>query len=357
MSASLAPDARPRGVGPAAWGLPALLALTLCATFALTAYLAQSTSAIADFAKEEIQRVKATNGVYLYDAGYVDDADFLLLGQIPHDDYSRGGVYFIGDSKMVVSMMPWRLTPQEHRLIHNYSIGALRHDEERDLFRMLVEECGFLRAGGAHTTVFLDISYYLARPKTAAVRLDYYVQRHGLYTYSPGRGMHRADIAPLERFLSVQRDYAQRFLAIVLHLRPSRVAGPAPWSQNREGRVLGDDWHVVMKKEVGDLAALLDYLKSRGVHVVAIYPPSATWDDNMPYEPAYYKLVGPILKDRAIPVIDQRNLFPDSRFSDAAHLSYSAALKVHQSNLDAARRALADMGTPLAPPTAPDAPS
>ncbi|HVY03552.1 MAG TPA: hypothetical protein VG983_07835 [Caulobacterales bacterium] len=335
-------------LGAAAWALPAALALAIMATFAACAWLAQTTPAIADYAKAETERVKAINGVYLYDAGYVDDADFLLLGQIPHDDYARGGVYFIGDSKMTVSLMPWLMSAEERRYIHNYSIGALRHDEERDLFRMLIDECGLLRAGGARTTVFLDVSYYLARPKTAAVRLDYYIHRHGLYTYKPGEGMHRAPITPLQRFLSVQRDYAQRYLAIVFGLRQSRVTGEAPWAKNREGRVLRADWPEEMRRQVNDLAALLDDLQSRGVHVVAIYPPSGSWDDTMPYQPAYHALVDPLLKARGVPVIDQRDQFPDADFADAAHLSYSAAVKVHEANLRAARRALSDMGISLA---------
>lgn len=341
------------GMRRLAWMLPLVLVLTICLTFAASAYFARTTPVIANFAKSETERVKAVDGVYFYSAGYVDDADFLMLGQIPHDDYSRGGVYFIGDSKMIVSLLPYLMTPEERRLIHNYSIGGLRHDEERDLFRMLVEECGLLRAGGKNTTIFIDVSYYRARPKTGAVRLSYYVQRHGLYTYKPGEGMHVAPIPPIERFINFQRDYAQRFLEIVFHLRQSAVIGQAPENKTKASRVLGDTWRAEMTKQVGELTALIDYLQSRGVHVVAIYPPSGSWDDEMPYAPTYYGLVGPILKARGVPIMDQGDTFTDSDFADAAHLKYSAAVREHEANLAAARRALADMGVTLPPSTPP----
>lgn len=319
--------------------LPILLIGAMSLTFAAVAALANWTTAIPRFVETELARQRDVNGLYLYDGGYTDDADYTLLGQIPHDDYSRGGVYFIGDSQMRGGLMPWTLPPEERALIRNYAIGDIQHRDMTRFVRMLVEECGLLEAGGENTTIFLGISFHLARNRPATYVRGAF-ERHGLYTYSDEAGIHVAPLNPVERFLRLQRDAASRYLQVVFSLRKSRVhPGPAdPWLQSSERlrSLVTDDWRATMREEVGELTALLDYLQARDVHVVAIIPPSGSWASEPPYEAAYRALVMPILASRNIPLIDHSDMLTDEEMFDGEHPTYRAQLKV-----SAAYRALA----------------
>lgn len=326
------------------WRLPLILAAVTSLTYAAVLALAHWSPIIPSFVNREISRLQSTNGVYLYDAGFVDDADYVLLGQVPVDDRSQGGVYFIGDSELNVALQPWRLSPEERRLIHNYSMGALRHHDVRQLVQMLVEDFDLLRAGGDHTTIFLGLSYYLARPPVPGANLAYYVERHGLYSYDHDGGMHPVHLSRIERFFLTERDYAQRVLGIATALRRSRVWPPDPAAKTGESRRLSGDWRAAMREEVRELEALLDYLQEQGVRVVAILPPSGSWDDNLPYERAYRRLIEPVVRSHHVDVIDEGDLLSDEEFADGNHPTYAASMRLHQLHRQAALRALGEMG-------------
>ncbi|MEQ1608368.1 MAG: hypothetical protein ABL956_05275 [Hyphomonadaceae bacterium] len=326
------------------WRLPLLLAATICATCAVVVWLAHVSPVIPNFVDRELARQRETNGVFLYDAGFVDDADYLLLDQVPFDDRSRGGVYFIGDSAMKVTLHPWLLPPGERRLIHNYSVGALRHSDVRAFVRMLVEDFDLLRAGGEHTTIFLSCSYYLARPPIDGVTLSYYVERHGLYTYSADAGMHPTKLLAADRFVRMQRDYAARFLNIAFGSRQSRVSGTDAELKSPQSRMLEGDWRAALSREVHELEELITYLQARGVTVAAIFPPSGSWDDGSPYEPAYRAVVEPLLQKYRVALIDQDDLISDDDFADRNHPNYRSELVLHELNRRAALGALGRMG-------------
>jgi hypothetical protein len=304
--------------------------------------LAHRSPVIADYAKSEEQRQREVDGVWLYDAGYLDDADYLLLGQIPNDDYSRGGVYFIGDSQTAVALMAWRLPPEERALIHNYGVGALRHRDVYHLVRMLVEDFDLLQAGGERTTIVLGASYYLARPAIPGVTLAYYVERHHLYSYDE-RGMHPTPLSPLQRAAIMERDRVQRFLSI-LGGRPSRVTVHLSDQQTPEGRVLEGDWRASMPEEIGYLRATIDYLKGRNVNVVVFLPATGSWDDAVPYEAAYRATALPMLAQEGVEVVDEGDWIADEDFADGNHPTYSAQLGLHERNRALAVRALGEMG-------------
>lgn len=332
--------------------LPLLMAASVVLTFALAVLLARWTPAIADHVARELEREQATNGLYLYDAGYADDADYVLLAQLPFADFSRGGVLFLGDSKANAAIRTWELPPEERALIHNFSIGDLRYLELRQYLEMLVEEFGLLEAGGGRTTVFLSLSRQMTRP------LDYakggYVRhafrRHGLYDYDAHADIHRIPSSPFELWLRSMRNDAQRFLAIAFHMRPSRVKLLAPNEQTPEFNSMGSDWRAAMDREVMELAAALDYLQARGAHVRVIFRPTGTWEAELPYEAAHRALVMPILEARGIPILDQSDALTDSEFMDSTHPSHQARRRLHEIDRQMALDALHDMGTEIRRP-------
>jgi hypothetical protein len=334
-------------VSSAHWRLPLLLATTICATCAVVAWLAHASPVVPNFVAREVERQRETNGVYLYDAGFVDEVDWLLLDQIPFNDTSRGGVYFIGDSAMKVTLHDWLLPPEERRLIHNYSIGALRHSDANAFVRMLVEDFDLLRAGGERTTIFLSCSYYLARPPIKDVRFSFFIERHGLYTYSDEGGMHPARLPPWERFVKVQREAATRFLQTVFGQRYSRVLGINPELKAPESRPIEGDWPAALKREVHELEELIAYLQARGVTVVAIFPPSGSWEDGLRYEPEYRAVVEPLLQKYKVGLIDQDDLVSDEDFADRNHPTYETTLVLHEQSRRAALEALKAMGVKL----------
>lgn len=321
----------------------------ICLTGAGVVVLGRTTPVIENHVQRELARLEATNGLYYFDNGYRDEGDYVLLGQLLHDDYSRGGVYFIGSSEMNTALMPWALTPAERRLIHNYSIGDVRHSELRHYVRMLVEDNGLLQAGGERTTVILGLTFQQARRKGGEMYVRDLFHRHRLYSYDWNEGIRRLPVSAVERDYIEARDLANRFLRIVF-LAPSRVRvtpdTPEFMRQHMHG-VMAGEWRPLMQQEVDELAATIDYLQARGVRVWALYPPMGTWHDEMPYDRTYREMVTPVLEARNVPVTDFGDLLPDEEFMDALHARYRGQVQIHAAFRALALEALADMGTPL----------
>jgi hypothetical protein len=304
----------------------------------------------------QLELHRQTNGQYHYDAGYADAGDYVVVGQILREDFSRGGVYFIGPSNMMVSIMPWELPPGERRLIRNYAMGDLNHRETRHLFESLVEELNFLQAGGKKTTVFLGLFYGCTREKHGRVIGDnavpFLFRRHNLFTYDAKKGIHLVPMWSVVRFLRQERIYANRFLRILLtwpnRVRPAihldLMAARKLWTH-----VMGPDWQKDMEDQVGHLAALLDYLQSREVRVQAIFLPYPSFHDDLPFPAAYREKVMPILQARKVPVWDYSHFLPDEEFADATHCRYTGQRQVHEVYRKLALRALEEMGATMEP--------
>jgi hypothetical protein len=341
--------------GEAQRRLSILAAAAMLATAATIVALAHATPVIRNFVDREVERWQAVDSVYLFDNGYADDADYVLLDLLPNADHSKGGVFFIGDSQSRNALMPWRLSPAEQELIHNYSIGDLHHRDQRLFVQMLVEEMGLLDGGPENTTVILGISPNMARPRDyqAPSYVNLAFERHGLFSYSFDDGMHRARILDLDRWWRVERDRASRFINIALGLRKSRVQTLDPRLQTLEYNTQADDWREVMDAEIIELTELVDYLQARHVRVRAVIRPSASWKKRLPYERTYLELVSPMLAARNVPLIDQTNLFADSDFVDDNHTKYPVQLKLHEIDLEIALRELAEMGLMLPAQPAP----
>lgn len=321
-------------------GLLAALALT----FLGVGLLAHFSPVIPRYVEEQIRRHQEINGVYVYAGEYADTGDYVLTGLLPEADYSRGGVYFFGASNMIVSLMPWKLPPGERALIHNYSMGAFTHRETHYFVKNLVEEQGFLQAGGDKVTVVLGLHIGLFRDDQK--EFDVF-RRYGSYRFDPATGLHLNPAGPVMQFLRRERIYANQFLRIVT-LRPSQIRIPfvqnPPAHQEAWRRVMGPRWRENLQMQTGHLAALLDYLQQRNVRIHVVFTPYPSWQDELPFPAAYRAAVMPLLESHKIPITDLAHLLPDEDFTDASHSRYTGQLKIHEICRELAMRALADMG-------------
>jgi hypothetical protein len=335
-----------------------LLSLSLLAVLCLTCLgaglLAHLSPVMPSYIAGQLERHRELNGVHQFTAGYADAGEYVLIGQVPTADYSRGGVYFLGASDTLVSIMPWALPPAERALIHNYALGDLTHQELLYFLRSLIEEHHLLQAGGEKTTVVLGLFYGMTRPKTGRRLGDDAVpslfRRHGFYTFDYQKGIHLVRMGPVERFLRRERIYVNRFLRTLV-LRPQKVypakqlrpeAYQAEWTA-----IMGTQWRKSMEGQMRHLEELLDYLQQRKVRTQVIFPPRGTWHEELPFSSAYREMVLPILQVRGVPVTDLTRLLPDSDFGDATHVRYTGQWKLHRIYRDLALRALAEMGTPV----------
>jgi hypothetical protein len=322
------------------------MALT-CVAVGMAAHL---TPVIDNHVHREVSQQRAVNGMSLFNGGYLDDGDYVLVDQLPDADYSRGGVYFIGASETKISIRPWELPAEEQALIHNYSLGDLRHSDVLHFVRSLVEEDGLLEAGPEKTTIVLGLSYQMTRTRDLSVAQDRYVpmlfERNGMYLYDPVEGIQRKPMTALERFLRIERIRAGRLLQLLIS-PPEKVKtgrdDPATLHQYLINQ-MGSDWRPEMEKQVAYVGETIDYLQSLGVRVRVIFPPEGSWHDGLPYHQAYRALLAPIFKARGVPVSDLRDLLPDSDFGDAVHARFSGELKLHKVYRDIALQALSDMG-------------
>lgn len=333
----------------------AILALALLAAVAGTCLaiglLAHFSPVIPRYLSWQRELHRERNGIYEYAAAYADAGDYILVGQLPREDFSRGGVYFLGASDTMISIMPRELPPAEQALIRNYAMGDLNHQEMFYFLRNLIEEQNLLQAGGEKTTIFLGLFYGMTRPKTGRRLGDDVIpllfRRHGFYTF--GReGIHLVPMSRLESFLRRERIYANRFLRILI-LRPQRVLPaetPDPAAFASEWvEIMGPDWRASMDEQMHYLTALLDYLAQRKVRVHVIFPPRGTWHEELPFAKAYRERVLRLLDSRGVPVTDFTRLLPDEEFGDATHLRHSGQWKVHSVHRALAVRALAEMQT------------
>lgn len=336
--------------------LSAVLLLAVVLTCVAVAIAAHETPVIANHVAREVERQRALDGKYFYNGGFVDDGDYVLVGQLPKTNYARGGVYFIGASETKNALRPWELPAAERALIHNYSLGDLRHRDVLHYVRSLVEEDGLLEAGGEKTTVVLGLSYQMTRGRDLSNVNDRYVpmlfERHGFYTYDVEDGIRRKPMSDVERFLQVERIRAQRFLQVLVS-PPDDVS--LERETPREGHdylvaAMGENWRQEMERQVAYVAEVIDYLQARGAHVRVIFPPEASWHETLPFDDTYRALLKPVLEIRKVPSSDLKHLLRDTEFSDAVHARYTGEIKLHNAYRAIALQSLAAMGTELQPP-------
>lgn len=316
---------------------------------------AHFTPVIGNHVDQEVDRQRTVNGMYLYNGGYLDDGDYVLLGQLPNADYSRGGVYFIGASETKISIRPWELPAEEQALIHNYSLGDLRHSDVLHYIRSLVEDDGLLKAGSDKTTIVLGLSYQMTRNRDFSNVLDRYVPmlfgRNGMYRYDVSDGIQRTPMTTVEEFLRLERVRAGRYLQILVSPPEKVKSGRDSPDELHQYLInqMGPDWRPEMERQVGYVASAIDYLQARGTHVRVIFPPEGSWQDGLSFAETYRALLAPILKARNVPVSDLKDLLDDGDFGDAVHARFSGETKLHKVYRKIALQALAEMGTTKPP--------
>ena len=317
----------------------------LCCSVAAILLLAHYSPVISRHVDHEAARHREINGVYMRTGGYIDAGDYVLVGQLSSADHSRGGVFFIGDSQSQTALMPWLLSPEQQRVIKNYSIGGLGHRDLRSYIRSLVEDYGLLEAGGENVTIFLGISHHMMEEKN--YDKCYYVcslfKRHGLHTYDGNEGIRRVPMTAIEQFVRLQRIHANRFLRIAI-MSPTSVKPVARGEQSPDTGIFPEPWRGQMEAEVQELAELLDYLRQRNVRVRAILRASGSWIAAGPYAGAYREMIEPLLASRGAPLIDQTGALPDEEMGDFVHPRYTGQLRIHALDTKLATGALAEMG-------------
>ena len=112
---------------------------------------------------------------------FIDFEERLLLDELPHADYSHGGVYFFGTSNMKWAFTTWDLLPDQTRWIGNYGIGASNHTTVLRFIKYLIEQRQFLRTGSANLVV-IGVSFHLGLRDGQNNFFESLLRRRGLFT-------------------------------------------------------------------------------------------------------------------------------------------------------------------------------
>ncbi|MEE8452059.1 MAG: hypothetical protein V3R99_09100 [Thermoguttaceae bacterium] len=293
-----------------------------------------------------LERWEAADSTYQHALGFVDFENRLLIDEIPQADYSRGGVYFVGSSTVVMSLMTWELPPQWRDLIHNYGISGAGHTQQFHFVRYLVEHENLLAAGGRQTTIVLGLFYGNAAPNEAGPNGRYVgelFRSHGLFSYDEAAGIHPAAMSDSQRLFLYEKARCGNFIRRSLYnaglsgdlnigIRPDIRPTPDYSIRQRQEfwqRRMGADWVATMAEEVEALARMVDYLQDREVRVLGVFMPLGSWHDELPYADAYRRRVTSVCREGSVRLIDLAGLLDDEHFSDSVHLRCRGQRKLH----------------------------
>jgi hypothetical protein len=268
------------------------------------------------------------------DAGYfIDFNDRMVNEELPAADYSKGGVYIIGASEAKLAVTFRDVVPQLRGLIHDYGIATGDHSREFQFLRYLIEHDRLLRAGGNKTLVCFAVSYHDIINATAS---DQYIanlwERHGLYHYSLEEGIQPLAVNPVWRFIHFEKvrisgfmhqigknlmlEYYCRFYSAT---KLERKLDPQLYNQERAG--LEPRWGEMLDQQLSEFGQAMDYLRTRGVHMVVVLLPQGSWEDNLPFEREYSKRVNNLCRTKQVPLEDWSRMLPDEDFGDSTHVN------------------------------------
>jgi hypothetical protein len=323
--------------GPEAGRLNTRLALLMfCAVAAPCLVL----SAMANDARvqDAIHRVCWTESIwkkqipiYCFYDHYLDSDDKLVHEELPAADFSRGSVCLLGASSMNWALNLWDLPESTRRLIHNFAMRGTNHADHLDLIRYLVETEGLLRAGGEKTLVVFGLSYHMTHNarlsgKGPAHYFNSLWTRRGLYSVDPDGSIHRSPLHPLLVRIVLERAKITGLLRELVNLaytpfKGVRVLGTPESTRQAWAETLGPRWEEKIRCDVAIFARTVDYLKLRGVRMLVIAMPEASWNDGVPYEPFYMKQVSDVCMKAGVEIMDLRKALPDDDFADSVHLN------------------------------------
>ena len=274
---------------------------------------------------------KKNDTLFSNTGNFVDFEDRVLLDEIPHADYSRGGVYFFGSSNMKWAFTTWDLPAEQIRFIGNYGMGAASHSIQLRLIRYLIDQRGFLTAG-KKDLVILGVSFHLAHiddPSTG-----YFVsllRRHGLYSITPDGRITPVPMSVVEHWLRIEKARSGGFIWNIGRLAKSWLEAHSGLSPRRRPGLsdspdalrgfMGAQWQQNMDAEVERLRETIFLLRSHNAQVKVMLLPQGTWMNELPFKPRYEGLIRALCQSTSTPLIDFSRAIPDDDFVDSSHLT------------------------------------
>jgi hypothetical protein len=261
---------------------------------------------------------------------FIDFEERLLLDELPHADYSHGGVYFFGTSNMKWAFTTFDLPPEQRRWIGNYGIGASNHETVLRLIRYLIEQRGFLKAGDANL-VILGVSFHLGIEDNQNDFFPSLLHRRGLFTISADGRMVSVPMNPVERWITVEKaraggliwNYGRLFKSSLKSLAGSRqpMVHNAALYQQYWRAIMGEHWRMSVDTQVDRLRDTISLLRSKNAQVKIMLLPQATWMNTLPFKTRYEMLIRALCHETSIPLIDFSHAMPDEAFVDSNHLT------------------------------------
>ena len=255
----------------------------------------------------------------------MDPGDQLLLSELPHADFSKGGVYLFGASNVVSVTLEHRTSTEQY--VHNFAVQSTNPEMLFQLVQFLVEHEGLLMAGGDRNMFIIGESYQHAG-------IDYGVRnngkyfsallaRHGVYSGSKDGGIVMR-VSPLVRLLIAERVHIGGFINALcpdidswnMHFRsdiPVRRHDPVAYHANLT-ELMGDEWESKLSTQAAYFGQLLDYVRARGASVVVVLLPLGSWQQDLPYGRRWNEEIVGLCKSKQIELRDWSQMLDDDDF-------------------------------------------
>ena len=306
-----------------------LLAL-LVGTCLVTDLLARNRSLELSLMAKSSEFAEKKGTLFSNTGNFIDFEERVLLDEIPHADYSRGGVYFFGTSNMKWAFTTWDLPTGQKRFIGNYGVGASNHTTQLRLIQHLIEQRGFLTAG-ERNLVILGVSFPLGREDPSMGFFASLLRRHGLYTNMPDGRIVPVPMSAVERWLRVEKARSGGFIwnlgrlvkgwAATLVKSPRRPTQDGAKYREAFRGFMGAQWQQNMDAELERLRETIFLLRSHQAQVKVMLLPEATWVNELPFKPRYEAKVRALCQATSTPLIDLSHAMPDEAFVDGGHLT------------------------------------
>jgi len=272
----------------------------------------------------------------------------LLYEDLPAMDFSRGGVGFFGASEVEFSTMFWKLPQDIQSLVHNFGMPACNQESELVWLRFLIEQRGYLQAGGDKNLIVLGTTYHTAFYPCREVTPPFAdaLERHGLFVCDARQGIRPLRSNPIAKLIDFEetrqgvcmvklRDAVVQQLSRWRHggAEPSRTHDPAIYAQWRRSE-MGADWKEKIDGSVAVLRETIDYLLARNARIRIVLMPLGSWENGLPYAAEYRRQVNSLCAEYQIPLSDWSGLLADGDFADSAHPDIFGIEKIQPAFLD-----------------------
>lgn len=335
-----------------------LLFFSMAGTFGLVSASAHSRWLAGLANSWEVRRFQENREHMMDRSLFLEFEDRLILDQIPHADYSRGGVFFFGSSTMKWAMTNWTLLPDLRPLIGNYAIGASSHALQYVFIRHLVEHENFLKAGGDKVHVVLGLYWSMGLYWNPQTYFKPLWERHGLYTYNDTGGIQpvpmnsfvRAYLTERARcagFLGSSMNRAGRALVTAMGIPLSeteKIQDPARVRQLAVQFGNPPEWEQKMDTQMRVLQQLVDYLQQRKVGITIVLLPERAPYTTLPEPIAYENALRDLCQQDKLPFVDLSRLLSEDEFWDMNHSNYRGLLKTNAALVALAINRLQSMG-------------